>query len=96
MKPVEIYVREGCKYCARARQLLMARGALFHEKDITFADDLRHEMYRRSGQETTPQIFIGGEHIGGYDDLRRLDESGELAKKLSYTGDADDLRTTQV
>lgn len=97
MKPVTIYVKEGCKFSARARQLLMARGALFHEKDITFADDLRKEMLRHSGgDDTTPQILIGDEHIGGYDELKHLDESGELARKLSYTGDPDDLRQSHV
>ncbi len=96
MKPVLIYVEEGCKYAARARQLLMANGALFHEKDITYAEDLRREMIERSGQQTTPQIFIGDEHIGGYDDLQKLEQSGELAKKLSWTGNPDDLRSSHV
>lgn len=97
MKPVTIYVKEGCKFSARARQLLMSKGALFNEKDITFADDLRHEMIRRSnGGESTPQIFFGDEHIGGYEELRKLDESGELPRKLSYTGDPDDIRQSNV
>lgn len=96
MKPVEIFVKEGCKFSARARQLLMSRGALFNERDITFADDLRQEMVRRSGRETTPQIFLGDEHIGGYEELKKLDESGELARKLSYTGDPDDLHQNHV
>lgn len=96
MKPVEIFVSEGCRKCALARQLLMSKGALFNERDITFADDIRREMVERSGKETCPQIFIGDEHIGGYDELKKLDESGELPKKLSYTGDPDDLRTTHV
>lgn len=97
MKPVTIYVKEGCKFSARARQLLMSKGALFNEKDITFADDLRHEMIERSdGSDTTPQIFIGEEHIGGYEELRTLDETGELPRKLSYTGDPDDLRQNRA
>lgn len=96
MKPVEIFVKEGCKFSARARQLLMSRGALFNERDITFADDLRQEMVRRSGRETTPQIFLADEHIGGYEELKQLDESGELARKLSYTGDPDDLHQNRV
>ena len=97
MKPVVIYVKEGCEYSARARQLLMSKGALFNEKDISFADDLREEMVKKSGgRTTTPQIFIGDEHVGGFDDLEALDRSGELAKKLSYTGDPDDLRTSHV
>lgn len=97
MKPVTIYVKEGCKFSARARQLLMSKGALFNEKDITFADDLRHEMIERSqGKDTTPQIFIGEEHIGGYEELRTLDETGELPRKLSYTGNPDDLRQNRA
>ncbi len=97
MKPVTIYVKEGCKFSARARQLLMAKGALFNEKDISFADDLREEMVRRSGgKDTTPQIFIGDEHIGGFEELQKIEASGELAKKLSYSGDPDDLRTSHV
>ncbi len=97
MKPVQIYVKEGCKFAARARQLLMAQGALFHEKDITYAEELRREMIERSGgAETTPQIFIGDEHIGGFEELEKLQKSGELAKKLSWTGDPDDLRSSHV
>ena len=96
MKPVQIYVKEGCKYSARARQLLMSKGVLFTETDITFADDKRQEMVQRSGKETTPQIFIGDEHIGGYEELRALDEGGELARRLSYTGNPDDLHTSHV
>ena len=96
MKPVEIFVKQGCKFSARTRQLLMSKGALFTERDITFADDLRREMVGRSGRETTPQIFIGGEHIGGYEELRRLDESGQLEAKLSWTGDPADVRQNHV
>ena len=96
MKPVEIFVREGCKFSARARQLLMSKGALFTERDITFADDLRREMVGRSGRETTPQIFIGSEHIGGYEELRRLAEAGELEAKLSWTGDPADVRQNHI
>ena len=96
MKPVEIFVKEGCKFSARARQLLMSKGALFTERDITFADDLRREMVGRSGRETTPQIFIGGEHIGGYEELKRLDEAGLLEAKLSWTGDPADIRQNHV
>ena len=97
MKPVEIYVKENCPWCARARQLLMSRGALFTEKDITYAPELKEEMIRRTGgRDTTPQIFIGGEYIGDYEALKRLDETGELPRKLSYTGNPDDIRTTHV
>jgi glutaredoxin 3 len=97
MKPVEIYVKEDCAACARARQLLMLKGALFREIDITFAEDRRQEMLERTGGRTeTPQVFIGGEFIGNYDALKTLEERGELDRKLSWTGDPDDLRQNRV
>ena len=96
MKPVEIFVKEGCKFSARARQLLMSKGVLFTERDITFADDLRRDMVTRSGRETTPQIFIGGEHIGGFEELQKLEDSKQLDSRLSWTGDPADLRTNHV
>lgn len=96
MKPVEIFVKDACKFSSRTRQLLMSKGALFTERDITFADDLRREMVRRSGRETTPQIFIGGEHIGGYEELRRLEDAGKLDAKLSWTGNPADVRQNHI
>jgi glutaredoxin-related protein len=50
----------------------------------------------RSGRETTPQIFIGGEHIGGYEELKQLEDSKQLESRLSWTGDPADLRTNHV
>ncbi len=45
--------------------------------------DRRREMIELSGRRTVPQIFIGGKHIGGFDDLRALDLRGELDPLLS-------------
>ena len=44
---------------------------------------LRAEMEQRSGRRSVPQIFVGERHIGGYDDLQRLDKSGELDNILA-------------
>jgi glutaredoxin 3 len=40
-------------------------------------------LNKSNGRRTVPQIFIGDRHIGGFDDLRALSESGELDKILS-------------
>ena len=42
----------------------------------------REEMIRRSGRTTVPQIWIEGRHVGGFDDLSALEESGELDRLL--------------
>ena len=43
----------------------------------------RAEMEQRSGRRTVPQIFIGEQHIGGYDDLAALERAGKLDALLA-------------
>jgi glutaredoxin 3 len=86
LKPeVVVYATPLCPYCAAARALLRSKGVAFREIDVSDGE-LRTEMVRRSGRDTVPQIFIGGRHVGGYDDLRRLDEQGELDALLGVGG----------
>jgi glutaredoxin 3 len=79
MAHIEIYTKEFCGYCHRAKQLLGRKGAAFEEYDITLGGPKRIEMLERAnGRTTVPQIFIDGAHIGGSDDLAELDASGKL------------------
>lgn len=75
---VEIYATSWCPYCARARQLLAAKGVAIQEIDVEVDPKAREEMVARSGRRTVPQIFINQAHVGGCDDLLALDEAGEL------------------
>jgi len=86
---VVMYATGWCPYCARARQLLERKGVVFEEIDIESAPAARGEMISRSGRRTVPQIFIGGTHVGGSDDLHDLDARGGL-DKLLQTGVTDD------
>ena len=43
----------------------------------------RQEMVQRSGRSTFPQIFVGGEHIGGCDDMMALERAGKLDRLLA-------------
>ena len=80
---VEIYTKAWCGYCFRAKRLLEAKGVEFVEYDITMGGDRRAEMLERKPDAyTVPQIFIGGEAIGGSDDLARLDRDGKLDSLL--------------
>ena len=83
MVEVELYTTPFCPYCVRARALLERKGVAFTEIDIIEEPARRIEMVRRAGGRTSvPQIFIGGEHIGGSDELLALDCDGELDAKL--------------
>ena len=79
MAKVEIYTKAFCPYCSRAMRLLAAKGVEPEEYDITMGGPRRAEMLERSGgRMTVPQVFIGGRHIGGSDDLAALDARGGL------------------
>jgi len=84
MPHVEIYTRAFCGYCSHARALLTQKGVPFEEYDLSMGGPQREEMIERSGGRATfPQIFIGGKHVGGCDDLVALDASGKLDEMLS-------------
>jgi glutaredoxin 3 len=76
---VEIYTKWGCGFCTRAKALLTGKGVDFEEYDITMGGPKRAEMLARSnGGMTVPQIFVGGVHVGGSDDLAALERTGKL------------------
>jgi glutaredoxin 3 len=84
VKPVEIYTTPLCGYCHAAKRLLKAKGATFTEIDLSTEPGRRAEMMQRSnGGRTVPQIFIGGQHVGGCDDLHALDHAGRLDPLLA-------------
>jgi glutaredoxin 3 len=79
MPEIEIYTQPWCPYCERALHILTTKGVEFREIDAPNGSASRREARERSGGRTTvPQIFIGGEHIGGCDDLVALDRAGKL------------------
>ncbi|MEQ8283625.1 MAG: glutaredoxin 3 [Parvibaculum sp.] len=84
MADVTIYTTLMCPYCYRAKELLGRKGVAFTEIDVGMDVDKRREMMARAnGRHTVPQIFIGGAHVGGCDDLWALDEAGKLDAMLA-------------
>ncbi len=81
---IEIYSKFSCPFCSRAKQLLTAKGAEYVEYDVTMDQVKRAEMVERApGARTVPQIFIGGQAVGGFDDLNALDRAGKLDPLLA-------------
>ncbi|HET9580191.1 MAG TPA: glutathione peroxidase [Usitatibacter sp.] len=69
-EPVVIFSRPGCPHCARAKQALESRGIAY--EDVSLGKGITLSAVRAvSGRGTVPQVFIGGRHIGGADDLER-------------------------
>ena len=83
MAAVRMYSTGMCPYCTMAERLLAAKGVTVIEKvRIDLEPARRAEMMERTGRRTVPQIFVGSRHIGGYDELRSLDLSGQLDSML--------------
>lgn len=80
---VTMYTTSWCPYCSRARTLLTRKGVPFEDIDVEAAPEKRTEMQNRSGRRTVPQIFIGGRHVGGSDDLLALEQAGKLDELLT-------------
>jgi glutaredoxin 3 len=82
MAQITIYTTNWCQYCHGAKALLRSKSVAFDEVDVTDEPEKRKEMERLSQRRTVPQIFIDGRAIGGYDEARMLDATGELDKLL--------------
>jgi glutaredoxin 3 len=83
MATVIMYTTGYCPYCRQAKALLQHKGVSVEEIDVSADDTLREKMMRESGRRTVPQIFINGSPIGGFDELRALDEEGKLDSLLA-------------
>lgn len=80
MKPkVVMYSTAICPYCTAAERLLHAKGVDEIEKvRVDLDPQQRIEMMQKTGRRTVPQIYIGGTHVGGFDDLSALEHGGKL------------------
>lgn len=84
MAKVVMYTTAVCPYCIRAEQLLHSKGVVEIEKiRVDLQPELRIAMMEKTGRRTVPQIYINGEHVGGYDDLASLNHAGKLDTLLS-------------
>jgi glutaredoxin 3 len=64
-----LYSKDSCSFCIRAKMLLENYGVDFEYVDLTGDLDGQVELAKRTGRMTMPQVFVGEELIGGYEDL---------------------------
>ena len=83
MAQVLMYVTAACPYCQAAQRLLAQKGITDIDAVRVDLDPARRgEMLQRSGRHTVPQIWIGGRHVGGCDELYALERDGALDRLL--------------
>jgi glutaredoxin 3 len=80
---IVIYTTRWCPFCIRAKALLDRKGVVYQEIAVDGDSAARQEMTEAAGQTSVPQIWIGGQHIGGCDELYGLERSGGLDPMLA-------------
>lgn len=84
MPKVTIYTSTRCSFCDAAKTFLQNKKIPYEEIDVSHPEK-KGVLKKRTGWMTVPQIFIGEELIGGYQELVALDQAGELRKKLAIS-----------
>jgi glutaredoxin 3 len=83
MSPVTIYTTSLCPYCHMAKELLSDKRVAFTEINAEPGDVRETLRIKAGGLTSVPQIWIGDTHVGGCDDLYRLDAGGALDALLA-------------
>ena len=83
MRNVTVYMGPRCNFCDAAKRLLNRNNIPYSEINIALDENKREEMLKKSnGKRTIPQIFIEDYHVGGYVELRALENKGKLDNLL--------------
>lgn len=75
---IKIIKKNPCPYCDRAKSFLDSKGLNYEVVDLTDKPEELLAWKQKTGWSTVPIIFINDDLIGGYSDLKALDEEGKL------------------
>ena len=83
MGKVTVFAVDGCSHCARAKKLLDDKGVQYDCISLSLQPEWRNLLFvLTNGRTSVPQIFLNKDHIGGADELYRLEEEGKLSDLL--------------
>ena len=82
-KNVIVYTTDPCSFCSRVKQLLDARGVEYTEINMARDAAGRQELVQKTGMMSFPQVIIGGQLVGGFQETLKADQTGELRQLLA-------------
>jgi cysteine synthase A len=93
-EPVVLFALEWCEFCWSARKLFARLGIEYRSVDLDsvayqaadLGGKIRVALAERTGAKTIPQVFIGGEHIGGCTELFDAWRNGSIQQRLVANG----------
>ena len=80
--PIVLFVIYGCPYCKAAKKLCQQLGIPNKAINIGNNANLMTTLARETGTSTVPKIFVQGRFVGGYDQLNRIAQNGQLGALL--------------
>ncbi len=83
MAKVVLYTKSYCPYSKDCKHYLEEKGVTYSEMLVDDDPAMMKEMEVKSGRSDTPQVFINGNHIGSFDDLKALEVTGNLNEMLN-------------
>jgi monothiol glutaredoxin len=75
-----------CGFSARAAQILQAYGVEFHAVNVLDEEAKREGIKEYGDWKTIPQLYVGGELVGGSDIMMKMHESGQLEDVFDDAG----------
>jgi glutaredoxin len=88
--PIVMFSLSWCPECKRSLELLSRIGVKPHIVDLddykSISEEIRLHMLNLTGRRSVPNLFIGGEYIGGFKRTSEMHEQGELMLKLQNVG----------
>lgn len=82
MAKVVMYAKDPCPYCVNAKRLLDSKGVNYELIDLTDKPEEMQKIKDETGWRTVPIIMIDDQLIGGYTDMKTLDQEGKLDELL--------------
>ena len=90
LQKVVVFSKSWCPFCIEANELLQSLGgdevAVIQLDQRRDGSSIQSELASLTGRRTVPNVFIGGENVGGCDDVKALHRRGKLVKKLQQAG----------
>ncbi|KAG2714587.1 hypothetical protein I3843_03G037500 [Carya illinoinensis] len=87
--PVVVFSKSYCPFCVTVKQLLTQLGTTFKAIELDTESDgseIQSALAEWTGQKTVPNVFIGGNQIGGCDKTTALHKEGKLIPLLTEAG----------
>ncbi len=87
--PVVVFSKSYCPYCVKVKKLLQQLGVTFKAIELDFEGDgseIQAALAEWTGLRTVPNVFVGGNHIGGCDKTVAMHEEGKLVPLITQAG----------